>query len=406
MASPANIQTVDVVLTAGCNLRCGYCYQNDKKSRRMDWETLRAAIDLLFLSRRPEVRLLFIGGEPLLEFELIRRGVAYAAEARPPGLKVRYAIVTNGTLVREEQASFLAEHDFDAQLSFDGVPAAQSLRGDGTFAVLDRLLERLHADEPRFFDRLRVALTLLPETIPCLPDSIEYFIRRRVREISVSPVDNPRIGWRKEQIGEMDEAFARVFRTCVRHYRRTGAVPLVLFRRHRGDSQHYPQGRSMCGVGRGETLAVDVDGQVYGCVTFAESYQTFPTEFLRRRLSAMRMGGVASASFRDRLSAYPAATRAAEIFDRKADKYSAYGRCGECRYLRDCAVCPVSIGHIPGNDDPRRVPDFACAFNLVSLKYRARFPHQPDRREMLLGHAHVPSQMRQLRQRGDRAGPA
>ena len=51
MASPGDLQLVDVILTAGCNLRCGYCYQNDKKPRSMDWDTLRASADLLVAAR-------------------------------------------------------------------------------------------------------------------------------------------------------------------------------------------------------------------------------------------------------------------------------------------------------------------------------------------------------------------
>src|SRR5688572_4383421 len=131
MASPDDLHSVDVVLTANCNLRCGYCYQNDKKPRSMDWNTLRASADLLLGSRQPEVHMLFIGGEPLLEFPLIRRAVEYIEAARPRHLTVRYDIITNGTLLREEQTAFLVDHDFAVQLSFDGVPPAQDLRGRG-----------------------------------------------------------------------------------------------------------------------------------------------------------------------------------------------------------------------------------------------------------------------------------
>jgi hypothetical protein len=46
-------------------------------------------------------------------------------------------------------------------------------------------------------------------------------------------------------------------------------------------------------------------------------------------------------------------------------------------------VCPISIGHQPGNTDPDRIPDFQCAYNLVSLEYRERFPVQPGPRERL-----------------------
>lgn len=382
MASPGELQRVDVVLTAGCNLRCGYCYQNDKKAQSMDWETLRASADLLLGSRRAEVRMLFIGGEPLLEFPLIRRAVEYIEAARPREQTVRYNIVTNGTLLREEQAAFLVEHGFDVQLSFDGVPSAQDLRGPGTFAILDALLDRLLEQHPAFVtEKLTVALTLLPSTIPSLADSIEYFLRKGVQEIAVSPAltHHP---WRYEMMAELDAQFARIFRTSLRRYRRTGEVPFQLFRRERNSAER-PQSVSMCGVAQGETPAVDVDGQVHGCLMFVDSYQKFPTKFLRTRLEAMRMGDLRDPQLPERLAAYPAAAAAAGIFHDKQDKYSSYGRCGECRYLGTCGVCPVSIGHQPGNTDPNRIPDFQCAYNLVSLEYRDRFPFQPTVREQL-----------------------
>jgi uncharacterized protein len=383
MAGPAELQRVDVVLTAGCNLRCGYCYQNDKKPRSMDWDTLRASADLLLASRQPEVRMLFIGGEPLLEFPLIQRAVEYIEASRAPGRSVRYNLVTNGTLLREEQAAFLVGHDFEVQLSFDGVPSAQDLRGPGTFAILDRLLDRLRVEHPSFFsERLSVALTLLPSTIPFLADSIEYFLRKQVRQIGVSPAITHQ-PWRDELKTELDAQFARIFRACLRHYRATGDVPFALFRRERGHPDRRRQNVDLCGVALGETPAVDVDGQVHGCVMFVDSYQRFPTRFLRTRLQDMRMGDLRDARLPERMAAYPAAARSASLFHDKQDKYSSYGRCGECRYLGTCGVCPVSIGHQPGNADPNRIPDFQCAYNLVSLKHRQRFPFQPGARERI-----------------------
>jgi radical SAM protein with 4Fe4S-binding SPASM domain len=394
MASPQEIQRVDVALTAGCNLRCGYCYQNDKKPRSMDWETLRASADLLLGSRQPEVRMLFIGGEPLLEFPLIRRAVDYIEAQRPPGLAVLYTIVSNGTLLRDEQAAFLAEHDFEVQLSFDGVPAAQDVRGAGTFPVLDRLLDRLRRDHPAFFaHKLSVAMTLLPATIPFLADSIDYFLGKGVQQITVTPALTHQPGWRDELMAELDGQFGRIFRACLRHYRRTGEVPFKHFLRQRGESKRRPESLGMCGVGRGETPAVDVDGQVHGCVLFVDSYQKFPTAFLRTRLDAMRMGDLRDPRLAERLAAYPAAAEAAGIFDNKQDKYSSYGRCDECRYLNSCGVCPMSIAHQPGNTDPHRVPDFQCAYNLVSLKYRERFPCQPTALERIMGEGAMPDDL-------------
>ena len=85
------------------------------------------------------------------------------------------------------------------QLSFDGVPAAQDLRGPGTFAVLDRLLDRLREDHPDFFsEKLSVALTLVPSTIPFLADSIEYFLRKGVQQDRGFAGPHPPARWRDE----------------------------------------------------------------------------------------------------------------------------------------------------------------------------------------------------------------
>lgn len=386
MASPTEIRDVQVILTAGCNLRCSYCYQNDKKAQAMSWDTLRAAADLLLASHEPNRRLLFIGGEPLLEFPLIRRGVEYLEAKRPPGVTVGYGVATNGTLLADDHADFLAAHGFDVQLSFDGVAPAQQLRGRGTFAVLDRLLDRLEAGHRELFKRkLTVAITLVPATIRHLADSIEYFLGKGVGRITISPAITHQPDWREEMIEALSEQFDRMHRASLEHYRRTREVPLQTFRREQQEMSDAPRRLSMCGIGGGSTVTVDANGQVHGCVMFAESYQVLPTAFLRTRLGAMRMGDLRAPELPQRLAAYPAAARAAGIFDDKQDKYSSYGRCGECRFLRECSVCPVSIGHDPANTDPRRVPDFQCAYNLVSLRSRERFPAQPGLRQRILG---------------------
>lgn len=149
-------------------------------------------------------------------------------------------------------------------------------------------------------------------------------------------------------------------------------------------------------VAAGRALTIDVGGQVTGCVMFAGSYQSFPEGFLANRLDSMAMGGMEKSDFGRRLAAYPAAARKTELFNDKQDKYSSYGRCGDCVHLATCSVCPVSIGHIPGNTDPRRIPDFICAYNLVIHKYRSLFPSQPDALSILRGQSAVPDAMRKI----------
>src|SRR5262245_10519455 len=100
---PTDLRGLNLVLTAGCNLSCSYCYQSDKKNRHIDWTIVQAALDRLLVSTRREVYLLFIGGEPLLEFPTIERAVAYVTEHKRPDMRIRYVIITNGLLLGEHQ---------------------------------------------------------------------------------------------------------------------------------------------------------------------------------------------------------------------------------------------------------------------------------------------------------------
>lgn len=375
------VRALGVVLTSGCNLRCSYCYQNAKRPRTIEGEVLRASLDLLLRSRQPRIELAFLGGEPLLAFPLMREATGYAESVRPPGLALRYSIVTNGTLLRGEVAAFLSRHRFRTQLSFDGVRAAQDFRGKGTFAVLDALLDQLRAGFPRFFrEDLDVNLTAHSATIPQLADSVAYLVDKGLREIHVTPVSTHDSGWRAESIEGLERQFDRVLRLCLRHYQRTGEVPLGLFRKGRHEEEQRLRWRAMCCAPAGRSLTVDVDGQVYGCALFVGSYQSFPSGLLRSALEPLRLGDLRDPRFPARLALYPRVARRAGLFHRKRQKHSCYGRCRDCRYFSLCGVCPVSIGHIPGNMDPDRIPDFLCAWNRVALEHRERFLRQAGRR--------------------------
>jgi sulfatase maturation enzyme AslB (radical SAM superfamily) len=391
------IRSLEVILTAACNLRCGYCYQNAKQARRMSWETLQPALDLVLRSEHPALAVRFIGGEPLLEMPLIRRAVEYLGSRAGPANRIEYALSTNGTLVDRDISAFLQRHDFETQLSFDGVPAAQDIRGRGTFARLDALLDEMRVEFPNFFHRrLHVAMALYSGNLRHLGDSVAYFLNKGIARIRIGPLLTHDEDWRIEDIGELDRQFARVFDLSLAHYQRSGQVPVEVFRRHHAADLHHPVADEMCGVSRGEGITIDVDGQVTGCVTFAESYQRIASDFLKSRLDAMRMGPLQGPRFSERLALYPEAAARAGLFHNKRSKHSSYRRCGECEYVAECSVCPVSIGHIPGNRDPDRVPDLSCAYNLVAHKYRALFPAQPTALDIVKGRGFVPASVQKI----------
>lgn len=369
------LQSLSVVLTSDCNLRCAYCYQAAKSSRAMAWADLRRALEFVASSSFPLVRLLFSGGEPLLAFDLLRRAVRHVEAFGPRRPRVRYEVCTNGLLLGRPEARFLDQRDFGVRLSFDGVERTQRLRGPGTFAVLEGLLSRLRREQSSgFLNRLQVGMTVVPETVACLAESVDYFLGQGIKDIEFEPAVLPGTEPDEGLPRELDRQFARIFASSVRHYERTGHVAVRAFRK-RGEPAAAPGSARLCEVGSPYSFAVDVDGSVCGCLPLARSYQRFPATDLGRQVAALPAGHVAVPPSRAWFSRYRAAVERIPAFVRRRSKWSSYGRCSTCRYLAQCHICPMSIVLSAGaRSSPHRVPDFLCAFNRVRAKYWRRFP--------------------------------
>jgi uncharacterized protein len=112
-------------LAGSCNLNCVYCFEKDIASRLgpMSPETARASVDFLFAQAGDgnRVALHFGSGEPMLNFDLLQEVVSYAqAQAVALGKRVDFHLTTNGTLLTEEKANFIAAHPFFVRMSMDG----------------------------------------------------------------------------------------------------------------------------------------------------------------------------------------------------------------------------------------------------------------------------------------------
>jgi uncharacterized protein len=116
------LAAIELNLTFNCNLACEYCFVHNKSPEdRMNFATAKEAIDLLIEHAYPNVTITLFGGEPLLEFDLIKEIVPYALErARQQGVTVGWAVTTNGTLITEEMLQFFAQHQINLLLSIDG----------------------------------------------------------------------------------------------------------------------------------------------------------------------------------------------------------------------------------------------------------------------------------------------
>lgn len=115
---------------AACNLDCTYCFFLSKellyqqKQQRMSESTLAKYLEKFFASH-PDgpVILPWQGGEPTLRgIEFFETVVKIAKRYARPSQQIEHALQTNGTLINEKWANFLAKHNFLVGVSIDGPP--------------------------------------------------------------------------------------------------------------------------------------------------------------------------------------------------------------------------------------------------------------------------------------------
>lgn len=118
-----------LVVTTACNLSCRYCIASHTlpNNRMMTYPTAEAALRnyVSYLERIPKLHqiepvVIFTGGEPLLQFKLIRRLCEYASSAYL-NLSLKFRLITNGTLLDSRIAEFLKKYKFDIVVSLDGI---------------------------------------------------------------------------------------------------------------------------------------------------------------------------------------------------------------------------------------------------------------------------------------------
>lgn len=170
------LQKVTLQLTQNCNFRCSYCTythsdgsQRTHAHHRMSFEIAKKAVDYLFehsIDSR-EVYIGFYGGEPLLEFPLMKKVVEYANELFESS-RLRYTTTTNASMLNDEIIAFFKEHHFSVVISLDGPEKIHDKNrvfaenGKGTFRVVIEKLKSLYNNNPDFFKKITINMVIDP----------------------------------------------------------------------------------------------------------------------------------------------------------------------------------------------------------------------------------------------------
>lgn len=273
------VRAFSLAIAQKCNLGCTYCYADGgdfgAKPRNMPDDVAAAAVRRLFegVTAGETVRLAFLGGEPLMNRAGLRRAVEIAETmAERQGAAVGFSLTTNGTLLRRDDAEFLARHRFAVTVSLDGAGELHDrLRpfrnGQGSFEHIAARLRPLFEQQDRI--ELSARVTVTPRNL-ALPDTLHGLAAMGFRHVGFSPVLKSPTG-REEMSGDdlagmlgQMIACGREFESAIgagRHHAFSN-LATALRELHRGTHRPYP-----CGAGAGY-LGVSADGDLAACHRF------------------------------------------------------------------------------------------------------------------------------------------
>lgn len=170
-------------VTERCNMGCPGCYvrfkyRNDEDFDNSDATKARKVVDFLREENRGDsFDIHFLGGEPLIGFELMQEAIEYAEEVCEE-TEPTFSVTTNATIVTDEIAEYLNEHDVTVGVSFDGWKeindASRMYMSDaGTY---DDAVEGYWTLKEHVENGVGILVTPQPLNIDVLDDVVEHLL--------------------------------------------------------------------------------------------------------------------------------------------------------------------------------------------------------------------------------------
>ncbi len=331
-----------VVVTLRCNFKCLYCHASvvaeTEAGKDMTVETARRVVDLIFQSPNPVLMIEFQGGEPLLNWPVVKFIVQYAKEKNKHHKRaLHFGLISNFSLLDEEKIDFLIAHGVSFCTSLDGPKDLHDqnrifLGGNSHESVivgLRKVLARKAAGAK--VDVPNAICTVTRHSLNRAPEIVDQLVALGLERIQFGPLDP--IGFAKRSwgtIGCTSAEFVAFYagaldyiialnRKGVKCYEKMALIFMV--RILEGGHWRFPNAD---GVAR---LAYNHDGSVYTC----EEGRLLANE----GDESFKIGHVSSSTLSELLD-HPT-VRASLL----AASSSAQPMCFQCAYNPFCSVLPV-----------------------------------------------------------------
>ena len=259
-----------------CNLSCSYCFASQGRYHGdralMSFEVGKRAMDFLIENSgtRRNLEVDFFGGEPLMNFDMVKKLVAYCREQEKIHNKnFRFTMTTNGVLLSDENIKYFNENMDNCVLSLDGRKEVNdrnrlTVNGKGSYDLIVPKFLKLIAQRDKNKDYY-VRGTFTHENLDFSQDVLSI-ADLGVDSISVEPVtadDSDPYALREEDLPTIYAEYEKLAKIMLQrkdfnffHFNVDLTQGPCVIKRMRG-----------CGAGC-EYVAVTPDGDIYPCHQF------------------------------------------------------------------------------------------------------------------------------------------
>lgn len=279
VAITSPIKAMCLNIAHDCNLRCAYCFASTgdfgKGRKLMSYETGKKALDFLIEQSKGRVNLEvdFFGGEPLMNFNVVKKLVEYGRSREKETKKnFRFTITTNGLLLDDDKIDFINKEMNNVVLSIDGrkeVNDKLRVRVDGT-GCYDKIVPLYKKLVEKRGDKEYYVRGTFTKYNQDFSDDVFALLDEGFDQISVEPV----VGDPSDPYALTEKELPQIFREYDRlskrilDYEKTGKK--FNFFHFMIDLDQGPCAiKRMRGCGCGnEYVAVTPDGDIYPCHQF------------------------------------------------------------------------------------------------------------------------------------------
>lgn len=327
------------VVTNMCNMKCIYCqaqHQNTIKKGNMTEDTAYRAIDIALQSPSPYLTFEFQGGEPLINYPVIKKMIEYAEKNKLNKI-IDYTLVSNLSLITDEMIEFFKEYKVNICTSLDGDRYIHEhnrpmLSSNSSYDMMKKGLNTLK----KFGVGLSAIETTTRKSFTHVDQILEEYLKLGFRSIFIRPLtplgfaytEWNKIGYSAEEYvlfyKEMLEKILIINKNGIKFIEQYAKI--FLRRILKGESGNYMELRSPCGAVLGQ-LAYYYDGDIYTCDEARMISESGDKIF--------KLGNVYNNTYNDLLkNATCKSICAASILESTPV-------CVDCVYNPYCGVCPV-----------------------------------------------------------------